>query len=88
MAIQERRELYQHRKAQQSKVARLESHMDTVQMVRYLAKAAYHASTSSYWCIVLCLRVSLWPISLSFSMKAGMNMIACCVGTSRHEPNH
>ena len=44
MAIQERRELYQHRKAQQSKVARLESHMDTVQMVRYLAKAAYHTT--------------------------------------------
>lgn len=45
VAIQERRELYQHRRAQQSKVARLENHMDTVQMVRCLAKTTYHAST-------------------------------------------
>ena len=43
VAIQERRELYQHRKAQQSKVARLESHMATVQMVRCLALTACNA---------------------------------------------
>ena len=44
VAIQERRELYQHRKAQQSKVARLESHMATVQMVRCLALTACNAN--------------------------------------------
>ena len=43
VAIQERRELYQHRKAQQSKVARLESHMATVQMVRCLALTTCNA---------------------------------------------
>lgn len=36
VAMQERRELFEHRKAQQTKLARLETHMATAQMVRLI----------------------------------------------------
>lgn len=48
VAMQERRELFEHRKAQQTKLARLETHMATAQMVRLISLFSVSSQCSHY----------------------------------------